>query len=89
MMIENVSTIERNKAGDLGKNFMSLYNSKTHCGLDIQLTSSLRIQAWETLFLLKEYEQICGLGSSREYKNWHQALFPLLLQQSDGNIKQQ
>ncbi len=37
MMIETVSAIKRDKAGDLGKNFLSLYNSKTHGGLDIQL----------------------------------------------------
>ncbi len=37
MMIENASAIKRNKAGDLGKNFLSLYNSKTHGGLDIKL----------------------------------------------------
>jgi hypothetical protein len=37
MMIKNVSTIKCNKAGELGENFLSLYNSKTHCGLDIQL----------------------------------------------------
>ncbi len=36
MMIENASAIKRDKAGDLGKNFLSLYNSKTHGGLDIQ-----------------------------------------------------
>ena len=35
MMIKNASTIKRDKAGDLGKNFLSLYNSKTHHGLDI------------------------------------------------------
>ena len=33
----DVSTIEHDKAGELGENFLSLYNSKTHCGLDIQL----------------------------------------------------
>jgi hypothetical protein len=37
MMIENLSAIECNKAGELSKNFLSLYNSKTHGGLDIQL----------------------------------------------------
>ncbi len=36
-MIENASAIERDKAGELGENFLSLYNSKTHDGLDIQL----------------------------------------------------
>ena len=35
MMIKNVSTIKCNKAGELGENFLSLYNSKTHWGLDI------------------------------------------------------
>ena len=39
-------------------------------------TSCSRMQAWETLFLLKEYRQTCGLGSSCKYKNRHQALFP-------------
>jgi len=37
MMIENTSVIECDKAGELGENFLSLYNSKTHGGLDIQL----------------------------------------------------
>jgi hypothetical protein len=37
MMIKNASAIERDKAGELGENFLSLYNSKTHGGLDIQL----------------------------------------------------
>jgi hypothetical protein len=37
MMIENASAIKHDKAGDLGKNFLSLYNSKIHGGLDIQL----------------------------------------------------
>ena len=37
MMIKSVSVIEHDKAGELGENFLSLYNSKTHCGLDIQL----------------------------------------------------
>jgi len=36
-LIENPSAIERDKAGELGENFLSLYNSKTHSGLDIQL----------------------------------------------------
>ena len=36
-MIENSSAIKRDKAGELGENFLSLYNSKTHGGLDIQL----------------------------------------------------
>ena len=35
MMIKNASAIERDKAGELGENFLSLYNSKTHHGLDI------------------------------------------------------
>jgi hypothetical protein len=37
MMIENASGIKRDKAGKLGENFLSLYNSKTHGSLDIQL----------------------------------------------------
>ncbi len=37
MMIKNGSAIEQDKAGELSKNFLSLYNSKTHCSLDIQL----------------------------------------------------
>jgi hypothetical protein len=37
MMIEDASAIKRNTAGELGENFLSLYNSKTHGGLDIQL----------------------------------------------------
>jgi hypothetical protein len=37
MMIKNASAIKHDKAGDLGENFLSLYNSKTHGGLDIQL----------------------------------------------------
>jgi hypothetical protein len=37
MMIKNASAIKRDKAGDRGENFLSLYNSKTHGGLDIQL----------------------------------------------------
>jgi len=36
-MIENASATKRDKAGELGENFLSLYNSKTHGGLDIQL----------------------------------------------------
>jgi len=36
-MIENASATKREKAGELGENFLSLYNSKTHGGLDIQL----------------------------------------------------
>ena len=37
MMIESASAIECNKVGELIKNFMSLYNSKTYGSLDIQL----------------------------------------------------
>jgi hypothetical protein len=37
MMIEKVSAIEHNKVGELSKNFLSLFNSKTHGSLDIQL----------------------------------------------------
>jgi hypothetical protein len=37
MMIKNASVIKRNKAGKLSNNFLSLYNSKTHGNLDIQL----------------------------------------------------
>jgi len=36
-MIENASATKRDKAGEVGENFLSLYNSKTHGGLDIQL----------------------------------------------------
>ncbi len=37
MMIKNVSAIKRNKAGELSKNFLSLYSSKRNGCLDIQL----------------------------------------------------
>jgi hypothetical protein len=37
LMIKNASVTERDKAGELGENFLSLYNSKTHGGLEIQL----------------------------------------------------
>jgi hypothetical protein len=36
-MIENASATKRDKAGEFGENFLSLYNSKTHGSLDIQL----------------------------------------------------
>ncbi len=36
-MIENASVTERDKAGELGENILSLYNSKTHGSLSIQL----------------------------------------------------
>ena len=37
IMIENTSVIERDMAGELSKDFLSLYNSKIHGNLDIQL----------------------------------------------------
>jgi len=36
-MIENASATKPDKAGELGEKFLSLYNSKTHSGFDIQL----------------------------------------------------
>jgi hypothetical protein len=36
-MIENASTAKRNKAGELCKDFLALYSSKTNGGLDIKL----------------------------------------------------
>ena len=35
MMIKNKSTNQVQQGGELGENFLSLYNSKTHWGLDI------------------------------------------------------
>jgi hypothetical protein len=37
LMIKNASAIKCDKAGELSKDFLSLYNSKTYVGLDIQL----------------------------------------------------
>ena len=37
LMIENASATVRDNAGELGEKFMSLYNMKTHGGLDIEL----------------------------------------------------
>jgi hypothetical protein len=71
MMIKNASVIKRDKAGDMGENFLCLYNSKHMAALTSSFTSCLRMQSWKTLFLLKEYRRTCGLGSSCEYKNWH------------------
>jgi hypothetical protein len=36
-MIKNASAMERNKPGELCENFLTLYNSKMHGGLNIQL----------------------------------------------------
>jgi hypothetical protein len=36
-MIENASATKQDKLGELCKKVLSLYNSKTHGGLDIQL----------------------------------------------------
>ncbi len=37
MMIKNASAVEHNKAGELSKTFLSLYNSRMHNSLNIQL----------------------------------------------------
>jgi hypothetical protein len=37
LMIENASATVRDNAGELGEKFMSLYNMKTHRGLNIEL----------------------------------------------------
>ncbi len=36
-MIENTSAAVRDNAGELGEKFMTLYNMKTHGGLNIEL----------------------------------------------------
>jgi hypothetical protein len=54
MMIESASAIECNKVGELIKNFMSLYNSKTYGSLDIQLHQLFEDAGIGDVVLLKE-----------------------------------
>jgi hypothetical protein len=71
MMIENASAIKHCEAGELSKNFLSLYNSKTHGSLDIQLP-----QLFEDVGM----GHTCGLGSSHAYRNLTRPFLPLLFQ---------
>ncbi len=51
MMVKNMSAIRRNKAGELSKNFLSIYITARHTAvLKSIYTSCSRMQAWETLF---------------------------------------
>ena len=78
-MIKNASAIKCDKVGELGENFLSLYNSRSHGGLDIQLHQLFKDAGMGDVGFAKGVSMNMWARIFTQIQNWHQALSPLSL----------